>query len=440
MAEIIPFRGWRYNNATVRNINLAVVPPYDVISAQDQKKFLKQHPYNLVRLILSETKAKPNDKVSPYEDMAKTLGQWQELGILCQDALPAFYIYSQTYTLEGKTKTRVGLLTLLKLEPLGEKHIFPHEITFSKPKEDRLNFLRHFKSNLEPIFGLYQDPRGTLDRLLRKYTRLKPVMRVEHPKGLTHKLWPVSELGDQKKIKDFIGPRHLLIADGHHRYGAGLMYSQELAHQCRGTALASASQYILAFITNGLDKKGLTILPYNRVIKHLSPSKLRTVKKVLAGYFDLKEVQWSGLPEKGALSLIQQLGQVKKGVPGFAFYQGGPTWSLLTLKKKFLNKKIVDPKQSLAWNHLTTALADKIVIEKTLHIPSDQKQLYIKFTPHTAEAIRMVRAKEASACLLFYPADVPMIADLAKRGEKMPQKSTYFYPKVYNGLVLRTME
>src|SRR3990167_9711410 len=225
MAEIIPFRGLRFNQEKIRELKLALSPPYDVISAAEQSRLYKAHKYNVVRIILGKEKKSDDALHNRYSRARGFFKSWLRQGILIQDKKPSIYIYEQSYIFEGRRLRRIGFIALLKLEPPDKGVILAHEKTFSKPREDRLKLLQSTEANLSPIFGLYPDEHFRIDRLLTGYRRTAPLADFEF-EGIRNRLWRIDSRNFIQALTKLMRRKRIFIADGHHRHEAAYYYKK----------------------------------------------------------------------------------------------------------------------------------------------------------------------------------------------------------------------
>ena len=277
MVEIKPFRGLRYNKEKVKDFRLVITPPYDVISEKERQEFFNGSKYNMVNLIL------PGEKEENYKQAAKTLKEWQDNGILEREKEDSIYIYSQTFNQNGKLSTRIGFISLLKLEELG-KGVLPHEKTLNKPFQDRLILLNETKSNLGLVFMLYDDRQKAIDSLMREnVSSKKPDISFEDKKNIWHKLWKVSDANFIDLIKKEMAQYQCIIADGHHRYKSALKFREEHPEM-------EDAKYTMVCFVNSFNE-GLFVLPIDRFVFNLKNADMNNVLNQLKKYFEVEEAE-----------------------------------------------------------------------------------------------------------------------------------------------------
>lgn len=400
MIEVLPFSGFRYNN----NIPLEKVLclPYDVISAEEKIKFLESHPYNFVRLTLGEKS--PTD----YKEINKLLTNWIEKGVLIKEE-KSFYIYKQKFLWGGRKETSMGLLGLLKLQPLGEEDILPHEQTFFAPKMDRLEILRQCNANFEPIWGIYEDKEGFMSNLWKNFDEKKSLLYVETWDEREHILWKIpSSL--ENVIIEFFRNKKILIADGHHRYEASWSYYQERKE--------NRFSYVFILLTDLYDP-GIKVLPTHRILRKDINISLWELEE----YFEIIEEEFG-----------EDLDLLFNPSNPFIYYYNGRKIYKLFPKLKYLSSK--NEKSNLWWV-LPTTLLQKGVWESILKIKEGelQEKNLIRFSHSLKEVEDLIKTKDFNSAFILPGVPLEIIYTLAIKGERLPQKSTYFYPKPISGLV-----
>ncbi len=399
MADIIPFKGARYNPEKIKAISKVVAPPYDVISEEEQSELYRRSQYNIVRMLLGKAMPGDNDKENKYTRAKNYLKAWQKNGVLKKDSEASIYINLQEFKLEGKIKRRIGFIALLKLEEFDTKKssIYPHENTLSAPKEDRAKLIHAIEANLGPVFAIFEDCDRSISDILRKQMLSKPLVNIVDSRGIRNKFWQVSD----KKIIDALCSsmknKKIFIADGHHRYEVGLRFSKFKKDPKYG--------YILTYFTDLLGD-GLVVLPYHRLIGGMDKGELSSLEKDLRKKFITKAL-------KSKKDLKAFLGKAKPSEARFVIYSQKHFTGLM-----FKDKKDMD-----------VTIAKDLIIEPL-------KNFFIDFTKDLDYAIKEVNKGKFSFAILVNPVKITEIKDVAFLGRRMPQKSTYFYPKVLTGLVI----
>ena len=424
MAEIRPFRALRYNLEQAGSIQELTCPPYDIISEEQRREYLSRNGCNIIRLEL------PKEGENPYEEAARTLRAWREEGILQLDMDPGFYLYEEEFLSQvdhGEPKKVRGLV---RLEDFANGVVLPHEETLSKAKEDRFQLLSATRCNFSSIYSLYQDEDHTTAQRLENLSRSCPPRYAFSDGLVTHRLWVINDPVAIEALREDFAGRKLYIADGHHRYETGLRYRDTLAQQ---GAYLPGSQYILMTLTDMADP-GLTVFPTHRLVRGLESFDSAALLAACGEDFTL-EAKSSREESQAALdSLFQQ------GRHAFALYDG-KSWTVLALKDTAVMEKLL-PEKSQAYRTLDVSILHSLVLEKLLGIDKENmaNQKNLTYTRSAEEAQAAVDRGESQCCFLLNPTRVEEIGQVAANGEKMPQKSTYFYPKLITGLAMNDLE
>jgi uncharacterized protein (DUF1015 family) len=432
MAEVQPFRGIRYDSEAAGNLAQLVTPPYDVISDDAQARYYARNPYNIIRLELGMDAPGDTTLNNRYTRAASTFAEWRVHAILQQDVTPRYYLYQQIFAHNGQTFTRTSLLARVRLEPWNARVILPHEHTMATPKDDRLKLLRACVTNFSPIMSLYNDPQGRIRRLLTSYAA-SPEVQITDEVNEQHLLHPITDEQQIALIQNFFAERQLYIADGHHRYETALNYREEARTMHQNLDFNDAADFVLMALID-VDDPGLLVLPTHRLLFGLSQDALSALtSQRLAGYFTLHE---SGTAGRTYKDLLEQLAQVGESSPSFIISTAEQTWllSLNDTGKLYMRES----RHSDAWNELDVAEAHTLLLEALLGLkPEDMTAgTHISYTRDAQQALNAVQEHKAQAALLLNATRVRQICDVADADDRMPQKSTYFYPKLITGLVM----
>lgn len=422
MAEIKPFRALRYT-AEAGDIAKLTCPPYDIIPSEQQAAFLEESPNNVIRLELPKGE-------NPYEQAGETLRSWLNGNVLRQDTDPGLYIYEEEFEAYGQRKKVKGFICLVKLEEFSKGIILPHEETLSKAKEDRFNLMKATGCNFSQIYSLYMDETHATNARLDALSTGKP--RYEFSDGaVTHRMWIVN---DKEAIKAICGDfenRKLYIADGHHRYETALNYRNWKREQ--GTA-TGGEDYVMMMLVD-MEHDGLVVFPTHRLIRGLKNFSAEKLLKACEGKFEVT-------PQENTSKIESTLdGLYRQGKKAFAFYDGGDSWTLLVLKNANAMAEIL-PDKSEAYRNLDVSVLHSLILEQYLGIDKENmaKQINLTYTRSFDEAIESVKKGDSQCAFILNPTRVTEIRDVATAGEKMPQKSTYFYPKLITGLVMNKQD
>ncbi len=441
MADILPFRGIRYNPEKIKDLSRVVTPPYDIISPDEQERFHNRDEYNIIRLDLGKEFTDDTGHNNRYTRAADYLSKWLSSKVLIQVDSPCIYFYELIYALPGGSqKTMKGFIALCKLEDFKSGKVVPHEYTLSKPKSDRLNLLRACNANLSLIFSLYSSAQGTInDSIQRSIGNSAPGIDVLDDHNIRHRVWTVVDPETIDLVKREMKNQTVYIADGHHRYEASLNYSNELRK--KGGLMSgnkNPSDYIMMYFAN-MAEPGLTVLPTHRLLFNLPASKLEGLTERLDSHFLLKPFDFSRSGESGARQ--QLLDAMKKASPQEhligMYLKGDNRYILLSLKDEGLLQKGPSARP-FAWRRLDVAILQSLILEEILGLSEEslKKQENLSYVKDIEEVLQKVHSGKYQIAFLLNPTKIEEIKDVTSAGERMPQKSTYFYPKFLTGLVM----
>ena len=434
MVEIALFKGMIYNKEKIKKLDDVMAPPYDIISEQMQNKLYNKNDYNFVRLILGKILPDDTEQNNRYTRAKQLFDLWQHQGILIPSAVPALYPYKIEYVVNKVKKQMNGFFVLLKLDP-EYKTVKAHEKTLAKPKADRLNLMRSCSANLEPIQLMYMDQtdsiRKTMDAVLDK-----PLIKVKGYDGFIHQLWRLDNQKTVQNILDQLEKKILFIADGHHRYQTSINYALERQQQTGNTDPKAPFNYIMVVLCNMFDP-GLSILPTHRLITMPHVDIEDTVKK-LERYFTVEKKRIDASKkeyQKTGKQIMNDIAAVSEH--RFALYTKG-VYYLLTLK----DEHVMDARasdHSKTWRMLDVSILHKLILEEFFGIDEKNLEDHVKYTRVDAEAIQYVDEGKYDCSFLINATKIDQLKAIADAGEHMPQKSTYFLPKMLSGLVMYKM-
>lgn len=416
MPEIKAFRGWRYNPSKNPDLSAVFAPPYDIISPRQQKALYDANPYNVIRLELGRDEAEDSVANNKYTRAAQFLGEWKLSDVLVREEEPALYVYVQDYQEEGKNKNRIGFLSLMKID---EKSVMKHENTLAAPKEDRLRLLRATRTNLSPIFGLFEDKAKSVNTQLKKSIKGKPFADVTID-GVRHRLYIETRPAVVKAVEKAMKSKSMFIADGHHRFETSCNYKKEAKKD-------PGAGYVMTYFADVYNNP-FKIFPTHRLIK----------------VADAKD--WDKLAHRGKLekvkdvqTLLEKLEDYREDVPGKPYDFGVYT-------KKFgaylfkLDKSLAKKVKNNPVDRLDVAVLHEFLIAPCFGIKKIEKSESIDFTRDPKDAVARVDAGIFDAAFFLRPTSLKEMIVASKKGLKMPQKSTYFYPKLLSGLVFHSHE
>jgi uncharacterized protein (DUF1015 family) len=419
------FKAIRYNQSKVSMSNV-VAPPYDVITPEQQNGYYDKDPFNVVRLILGREEDR-------YLAAAATYAEWQRSQVLVRDPLPSIYPLVQTFkTTDGQMVRRKGFIALCRLEEFEKRIVLPHEKTLSKAKEDRFKLFKATNSNFSQVFSLYSDPEKIVDAHIDPVHGTPPTIDVEF-ESVRNQLWTVSDPAAIEKIAAALEPKQVLIADGHHRYETGLAYRDLMRSNNPNHTGKELYNYIMMFFTN-LDDEGLVIFPTHRVMHSLQHYDGNALVSTLQRHFD---VQMYPTPQMMADALKQH--------PRFAYgfvSNHSPKFFVARLKNESdLNTLVPEPLPAEV-KELDVVLLHHYIIRQLLGVSQEaqEKKLNIHYLQSIRESVDEVASGASQAAFFVNPTKIGQVRAVAKSGNTMPQKSTFFYPKLISGLVLNKME
>jgi uncharacterized protein (DUF1015 family) len=434
MADVRPLRGIRYNREIVDDLARVITPPFDVISLEAQERYYARDPYNVIRLELGRESASDTTLDNRYTRSVATFAEWRAQGVMRQDATPRYYLYQQRFTHGGKSYTRTSLLSRVRLEPWSARVILPHEGTMTKLKDDRLSLMRACAANFSPLMCMYDDPQGRMRRLLAPYAE-NAELQVTDEAGEEHRLHPITDVRQIELIQDFFAERQLYIADGHHRYETALNYRREVEERRHGLDPDDAANFVMMALID-VDDPGFLVLSTHRLLSGLSKEILEQLNAAqLSRCFNVQELANTIDGDE----LARRLERSGKEQPSFVI--STPDQTLLLAINEQGRARMAQSGHSEAWNTLDVAIAQMLILEDLLDI-SQQAMMaaqYVRFTSEASAALQAVRTGQAQAALLLNATPLRQVCDVARADDRMPQKSTYYYPKLGTGLVINPL-
>jgi uncharacterized protein (DUF1015 family) len=432
MVVVKSFKGITYNSDKFDNLDDLFSPPYDIISETMRDQLYNKNEYNFVRLILGEKK--PNDDINfnCYTRARDFLENWISRDILIKSKNEAIYPYKINYKINNEKKTMNGFFILLKID---KDYIFvrAHEKTLSKPKEDRLNLLRETASNLEPIQLLYIDEKDEINQLINQNIH-DPEFEINGYDSFKHKLWKLDDKELISKIKDILKDQVLFIADGHHRYQTSINYANEMKKKSNNSS-ENPFDYRMVILVNMFDE-GLSILPTHRLIKKDNIDFSRILKKINEN-FDLVEKKFDD-----SADMKKIINNIKNDITSndfkkFVLYLKN-RYYILTLKNLEIMDNFTD-EHSNVWKSLDVTILQKLILEEILDINQNNLEEHVFYTRDDLDALNLVNQGKYDLSFILNPTKISELKQIAENGEHMPQKSTYFLPKMLSGLVLYKM-
>ena len=429
MAEIHPFRGVHYNQRLIKDLSQVICLPYDIITPPLQEELYHRSPYNFVRLERSRELPQDTAKDNKYTRSAATLAQWLKQGILKVDKVPAIYLHDHYFTYQGKEYRRRGIIVRVRLEEWDRLVVRPHEGTLAKPKSDRVGLLRELQADTSPILALFSDPGKRVSSLLAEQELAKPLISSTNTTGERHYVWAVTGSQAVNQIRSNLAGQPLYIADGHHRYESALAYQ----HERRAYSSSSedeAPNFVMMTLVDFSDP-GLIVLPPHRLVRGISKSTLSGLMAKLEALFEIEELPLS------MLSVRQQVDDSPMETNEIRLFLFGLAGQLLALRLRDLTMagQMMPYFHSELYKRLDVSIADHVILEKLLELDNGRDETRIAYSYDRRDAVNRVLDQEYQLAILLRPVTVEVVKAIADAGDRLPRKSTYFYPKLPAGLV-----
>lgn len=454
MAMIVPFRGIYYNPPKIGALRQVVAPPYDVISPEAQGFFYRQHPHNIIRLILNKETPADNPHDNRYTRSAAHYRDWLKEGILVRSPLPHFYFLREEfdsavrhpagYESSSRKMMRQGFIGLVHLEEFAAGVVLPHEKTQTKPKADRLALMEACRANFSQIFCLYTDPEGAMSSIYEKVfsSPRGPALDITDDDAIRRTLWMVDDQKIHAQVTETMRPKKVFIADGHHRYETALAYRDRQCNRFPQNTGRETYHFTMMYLT-AMEDEGLLILPTHRVVSNLEGFEASSLMRQLSATFLIESFPFNSGNERIVWDHFSR-GLVSRSGKGHALgmlLAGTNQYSLLSLRSEEALDEAA-PRLSPTLKALDVNLLHILIFQKLLKIGPDElaagkNVLYFK---EPQEAIELVRSGKGQMAFFLNPTKVYQVRDVSLAGETMPSKSTFFYPKLLSGLVLNPLE
>ncbi len=416
MAEVIPFRGICYDPQKIDAAQV-MAPPYDVISPAAKQALFAKSPFNIVHIDAGQDLPEDNETGNKYTRAASFIDEWQKKGVLKEAERPCLYAYEVRYLIKGKPKKLLGVFAMVKLQPLGQG-VYPHECTHSKARSDRLSLIKATGMNTSPVFSFYENTHGGTSGVLNRFSEggVPPFLEASDADGFRHRLWVIDSPEEIAAFRKDLEGKPVFIADGHHRYETALEHQRQRREElglAPGQMEDAPFNYVMMFLAN-ISDGGLTVLPTHRLLKLPDPSALRSkVPDVMGEHFETRELP----PDTGIL-------QSMKGMKNtFGIYTGGKGYIAV-----YDGMDLGDFHPAL--RELDVVILHEFVLGKKLH-PSE-----IAYEMDPSRATELVDSGQWDAAFFLNPTSVNEVMEVALSGQRMPPKSTYFYPKIMTGFVM----
>ncbi len=426
MAQIKAFKAMKFDESKVGNLKDVVCPPYDIIDEKGAQRYLNASKYNIIRL------EKPVGE-NAYRNAQRLLNEWKSSGVLKDDESDCIYIYEEEFSALGETRAFKGIICLVKLEEFSKGVILPHEETLSKAKQDRLNLMKSTFCNFSQIYSIYIDKEHSTLNIIDKLSSGAPDVEVCDDNNVLHRVWKIKDKDIISKIICQFKDRKLFIADGHHRYETAINFRD----YCKDNGKLGTNgneDYVMMLLVD-MEQDGLVVFPTHRLLRDIENFDSNKILNECREFFEIERKDNPDLISEELKKLYD------KGKKAFAFYNGEDIWYLLKLKQECDLKKILADEDECK-RELDVTILHKLILERCFNIDKENmaNQKNLNYTRNFNEAIDKINNGEFQCGFIMNPTRISEIKDVAESGEKMPQKSTYFYPKPITGLIMNKIK
>ena len=434
MVDIRPFRGLRYNLDQVGGLDSVICPPYDIISPSDEQTLLRRSEYGAVRLELREKQ--PGDPRDPsrYDQVADSFRSWLDSGVLLPEQSPAMYLVEEEFSHKGVIMRRQGLMAAVRLKAFERNTVLAHEFTRPDPKADRLALIRACRANVSPILSMYRDRSGAMAGLLDEARSSQPSVTAALDGQVSYRMWVITDAAFLAGVMETLAPDQIFVADGHHRYEAALEYRDEFEASEAPPSADAASQFVMMTLVS-MDDPGLLVLPYHRTVAGLGQNELGLLRRQLRQAFHVAPVELGVASNEGFARAIERL----------LAEQPEEQVALATLGLEPNRVHLLTPQESDNTISKTTALdrCDTWLLHHKAISPAlgtEREGNAVAFSHDAVEAVAAVRNGRAQMAFLLRPLSMKLFEEVVGDGQRLPPKSTYFYPKLPTGLVISHLE
>ena len=426
MAQVKAFKALRYKDE--KNICNLVTPPYDIISDLQQENFYKKDENNVIRLEYGKIFETDTDNYNRYTRAGETLKKWLESGVLKNDTQNSFYIYEQQFEVKGILKSFKGVFSRVKLEEFDKKVVLPHEETLSKAKGDRFSLMEKTNCNFSPIYMMYMDKEKKIVDIIDSETKRNPDITFDF-ENVKQNLWIMTDESKIRETEELFSDKQLFIADGHHRYETALNYRNKKREENPDFKGEEGYEYVMSFLVE-MDDDGLLIFPTHRMLKNLENFNEQEIVKKLGENFFVEKIE--------NLNIEEEIESDDKKI--FGFYTGKNYFYKLTLKDEKIIEEYIPGKSSF-YRGLDVSVLHSVILEKLFGIDKENmaNQKNLVYTRDYNEAIEKVKTQEFQCSFIINATKINQIKEVSLNNEKMPQKSTYFWPKLVTGIVMNDL-
>jgi uncharacterized protein (DUF1015 family) len=432
LAEIRPFRGMHYNPSLFKDLAKVICPPYDIISPRMQEELYHRSENNFVRIEYGKELPQDKNNSNKYTRAAATMQRWLEQKIMVTDDKPALYLDEHQFACRGKTFRRHALNCTVRLEDWSKAVIRPHEGTLTKARSDRLSMLWTLQANTSPIMTLYEDKSNEITALLNKEMKKKPAFSASSTEGENHRVWAITDETVIMRVKDILNDQPLYIADGHHRYESALAYQRERRSTSTHGEKEEPYDFVMMTLLDMADP-GLVILPAHRLVRGLAPSALDELPAGLDTFFNVTEY---ALDKTDVRSQINSLLSGAGGEAKLVLYGLKKDCLFrLTLRDSRVVRPMFPAFHAELYQKLDVSIVDHVILEELLGLSHEKAGAFLDYVNDAPEVVKRVQDGEYQLGIIVNPVKPEVIKAIADSGDRMPRKSTYFYPKAPAGLV-----
>ncbi len=435
MAEVRPFRGVHYNQGLLNHWEDVICPVYDIINPQQQTELYSRSDDNFVRLEFGRELPQDTDTDNKYTRAAATLEQWLQQSVMLTDKSPAIYLHDHYFTYAGREYKRRGLIVRVRLEEWDKMVIRPHEGTMTKPKADRLNLLWTLQVNTSPILALFEDPRKQIASLLAAQERNEPLLNLKKTDGEGHKVWALTDPTVVGQIQSYMSNQPLYIADGHHRYESALAHQRQRLACSPSASREEGFNFVMMTLIDFADP-GLLILPPHRLVRGIAKGAVDALMPRLQVFFEVEDLPLN------APDIWEQVDRQLNKTDGVRLALYGLTAGrlfLLRLRDQTAVNSMMPYFHSDLYKSLDVSILDHVVLEKLLGLGDNKEGQFLGFTYDRQAAVNRVLAQEYQLAFIIRPIKGETIKAIADVRDRMPKKSTYFYPKPPAGLIINRL-
>ncbi|MFC1847023.1 DUF1015 domain-containing protein [Chloroflexota bacterium] len=434
MAQIRPFRAFYYNRELAEDLAAVICPPYDIITNRMQEELYRRSPYNFIRIENNSQLPQDSETDNRYTRSAAMLERWLNQRVLVEDDKAAIYVHDHYFTSQGKEYKRRGLIVRVRLEDWHKNIVRPHEGTLAGAKKDRVTLLGALKANTSPIMTMYEDDNKEISSILEEQQPGQVLFSLKGEGGERHEVWRISRPEAVEKICKSFEEKPLYIADGHHRYESALNYRNEQKAASARTTGEEPFNFVMMTLMDFNDS-GLLILPPHRLLRGLTPAKLNTLDEKLNSFFSVERLP---LDKPGVWKKVDAVMADESNISLVLFGLDKANIMLLTLRDKAAAGSMMPQFHSEIYKSLDVSVVDHVILEELLGLSSEDN-VAIAYNYDRQDAIEQVSDDEYQLAFIVSPVKSKTIKAIADAGDRMPRKSTYFYPKLPSGLLLNRL-